>query len=305
MAQERCVNPSISGAAEGSGGIAARWPWRTGIGLSLGLLAGGLIPLPARAAEGQPMAWQMWYQDAASPVMERIESLNAFITWIMVGIVLFVLALLIIVIWRFNARRNPVPSQTSHNVALEIAWTAIPVLILVVIAIPSFRLLYFMDRNADAEMTIKAIGHQWYWSYEYPDHGDFAFDAFMKYDDDLQEGEPRLLATDNEVVIPVGTAVRVIITSQDVIHSWAVPALGVKTDANPGRLNETWIQADRPGVYYGQCSELCGVNHGFMPIAVRAVPKEEFQAWIIDAQERFAQGPAEQVPGPSAQLAQK
>jgi cytochrome c oxidase subunit 2 len=274
----------------------------------LGLLALGLTSLlswPAIAADGQPEPWQMWYQEAASPVMERIESLNAFITWIMGGIVVFVLALLVVVVWRFNAKRNPVPSQTSHNVALEIAWTAVPILILVVIAIPSFRLLYFMDRNSDAEMTIKAIGHQWYWSYEYPDHGDFTFDAFMKYDDDLQEGEPRLLATDNEVVIPVGTPVRVIITSQDVIHSWAVPALGVKTDANPGRLNETWIQADRPGIYYGQCSELCGVNHGFMPIMVRAVPKEEFHAWVTDAQERFAQGPTGQSPNRTTQLAQQ
>jgi cytochrome c oxidase subunit 2 len=265
----------------------------------------GFVVFPSLAwADGMPKPWQMWYQDAASPVMEHIEYLNAFITWIMLGIVLFVLALLVAVVVRFNAKRNPVPSQTTHNVALEVAWTALPVLVLVIIAIPSFRLLYYMDRNADAEMTIKATGHQWYWSYEYPDHGAFAFDAFMKDQGDLKTGEPRLLATDNEVVIPVGTPVRILITSEDVIHSWAVPALGVKTDANPGRLNETWIQADRPGIYYGQCSELCGINHGFMPIAVRAVAKEDFHAWVTDAQERFAQqtpsGPAQ-----DPQLAQK
>jgi cytochrome c oxidase subunit 2 len=272
---------------------------------AIGAMLSGIVFLPSLAwADGIPKPWQMWYQDAASPVMERIESLNAFITWIMLGIVLFVLALLVVVVVRFNARRNPVPSQTTHNVALEIAWTALPVLILVIIAIPSFRLLYYMDRNSEAEMTIKAIGHQWYWSYEYPDHGAFTFDAFMKDQGDLQTGEPRLLATDNEVVIPVGTAIRILITSEDVIHSWAVPALGVKTDANPGRLNETWIQADRPGIYYGQCSELCGINHGFMPIAVRAVAKEDFHAWIAEAQQRFAQnGPS--TPARDPQLAQK
>lgn len=245
-------------------------------------------------AEGQPAPWQMWYQHAGSPVMERIVSLNSFITWIMVAVVLVVLALLVTVMLCFNARAHPVPSKTAHNVPLEIAWTIIPVIILTVIAVPSFRLLFFMDRAAQADLTIKATGHQWYWSYEYPDHGAFTFDAFMKDESSLEHGEPRLLAVDNPVVIPVGATVRVLTTSGDVIHSWAVPSLGVKMDANPGRLNETWIKAERPGMYYGQCSELCGVNHGFMPIAVKAVAAEEFTAWAKELQARNA--PADQKP---------
>lgn len=249
---------------------------------------------------GQPHPWQMWYQEAASPVMERIIGLNSFISWVMIGVVLLVLALLVVVVFRFNAKANPIPSTTSHNVPLEIAWTVIPILILLVIAVPSFRLLYYMDRAPQADMTIKAIGHQWYWSYEYPDHGAFTFDTFMKDSADLQAGEPRLLAVDNPVVIPVGATVRVLITSSDVIHSWAVPSLGVKTDANPGRLNETWIKANRPGVYYGQCSELCGVNHGFMPIAVKAVSPADFETWLGEAKSRFAR--LETVPEQLAQV---
>ncbi|MFC7451719.1 cytochrome c oxidase subunit II [Insolitispirillum peregrinum] len=240
--------------------------------------------------EGQPVPWQMWYQDPASPVMEQIVGLNSFISWIMAGVVLLVLVLLITVVVRFNARTNPVPSTTTHNVPLEIGWTVLPILILLVIAVPSFRLLYFMDKAPQADMTLKVTGHQWYWSYEYPDHGAFTFDAFMKDAGDLQGAEPRLLAVDNPVVVPVGVTVRVLTTSSDVIHSWAVPSLGVKMDANPGRSNETWIRAERPGTYYGQCSELCGVNHGFMPIAVKAVSAEEFTAWVTAAQARFAQG---------------
>lgn len=240
-------------------------------------------------ANGEPTPWQMGFQDPGSPVMERITALNDYLTIIMVAVVLLVMGLLAFVIVRFNHRANPVPSKTTHNQALEIAWTAAPILILIAVAVPSFKLLYFMDRTQDADMTIKAVGHQWYWSYEYPDHGNFMFDSFMKYPDDLAEGEPRLLAVDNQVVVPVGKTVRILITSGDVIHSFAVPALGLKTDANPGRLNETWARVDRPGVYYGQCSELCGVNHGFMPIAIRAVPQDTFDAWVTEAQEQYAE----------------
>jgi cytochrome c oxidase subunit 2 len=189
---------------------------------------------------------------------------------------------------RFRAARNASPSRRTHHTLLEITWTALPVLILVVIAIPSFKLLYFMDRVHEPEMTIKAIGHQWYWSYEYPDDGNFAFDAYMVDEADLQEGQLRLLTTDNALVLPVDTDIRVLITATDVLHSWAVPAFGVKTDAVPGRVNETWVRIEEPGMYYGQCSELCGDFHGFMPIMVRAVGKEEFEAWTQLAREQFA-----------------
>ncbi|KJS35022.1 MAG: cytochrome C oxidase subunit II [Rhodospirillaceae bacterium BRH_c57] len=259
--------------------------------------------LPMAALAGQPEPWQIWHQDPASPVMDQIESLHGFLVWISTAIVLLVMALLGYVMWRFNEKRNPVPARFSHNQLLEFGWTAIPVVILVIIAIPSFKLLYFMDRAQEADMTIKVTGHQWYWSYEYPDNGGFAFDSFMKYPDDLEPGEPRLLAVDNEVVLPVGTTVRVIMTSQDVIHSWAVPALGVKTDNVPGRLTETWLRIERPGVYYGQCSELCGVNHGFMPIAVRGVSAEDFEQWVVEAQEQFAKAPDVKTPTRLAQAA--
>lgn len=259
---------------------------------------------PEAAPVGQPHPWQIWHQEPSTPVMEQIASLHGFMVWISVAIVLLVMALTGYVVWRFNERRNPVPARFSHNQLLEFAWTAVPVLILVIVAIPSFKLLYFMDRAQDADMTIKVTGHQWYWSYEYPDHGGFVFDSFMKYEDDLEPGEPRLLAVDNEVVLPVGATVRVLMTSNDVIHAWAIPALGVKTDNVPGRLTETWMRIDRPGVYYGQCSELCGVNHGFMPIAVRGVSPEEFEQWVGEAQEQFAKAPgAPEAPTRLAQAA--
>lgn len=247
---------------------------------------------PGLAWAGQAEPWQIWHQDPATPVMEQIESLHQFLVWICIGIVALVMLLLGIVIVRFNEKRNPVPARFSHNQLLEFGWTAIPVAILVIVAIPSFKLLYFMDRTQEADMTLKVTGHQWYWSYEYPDNGGFMFDSFMKYPDDLEPGEPRLLAVDNEVVLPVGTTVRVVMTSQDVIHSWAVPSLGVKTDNVPGRLTETWLRIEEPGMYYGQCSELCGVNHGFMPIAVRGVSPQEFEQWVGEAQERFAKAPS-------------
>lgn len=240
------------------------------------------------AVAAQPVPWQLNFQPAASPVMERLEGLHDLLLWIITLISVFVLALLAYACFRFRASRNPNPSRRTHNTVLEIAWTAVPVLILVVIAIPSFKLLYFMDRVQEPEMTIKAIGHQWYWSYEYPDDGGFTFDATMVADEDLKEGQPRLLTTDLAIVLPVDTDIRVLVTATDVIHSWAVPAFGVKTDGIPGRLNETWVRIEEPGMYYGQCSELCGNNHAFMPIMVRAVAKDEFDAWTKQAQEEFA-----------------
>lgn len=252
-------------------------------------LVGGLasLALPGRAWADQPVAWAMNFQPAASPTMERIGGLATILNIIIIAIMVLVTALLAWCIWRYNAKRNPVPAQWSHNTFLEIAWTAIPALILLVIALPSFRLLYYMDRSQDAEMTLKITGHQWYWSYDYPDQN-LNFDAFMISDDDLKPGQLRLLTTDTQVVVPVGVPVRVLLTADDVIHSWAVPSLGVKTDAVPGRTNETWLRIDQPGTYYGQCSELCGVNHGFMPIMIHAVTKDQFHAWVETTANKLA-----------------
>jgi cytochrome c oxidase subunit 2 len=210
--------------------------------------------------------------------------------WIIVIITLFVLALLIWVVLKFNEKANPKPSRTSHNTILEIAWTVVPVLILVVIAIPSFRLIYYQDRAVDAEMTINVQGRQWYWHYAYPDHGNFTFDSYPVPDNEIAAGQIRSLSVDNPLVVPVGANVRILTTGQDVIHSFFVPSLGVQKYTIPGRTLETWIRADRPGVYYGQCNQICGVNHWFMPIEVRAVPREEFDTWTAQARTRFAEG---------------
>jgi cytochrome c oxidase subunit 2 len=249
----------------------------------------GLLPWAGAqpALANEPMPWALGFQPAASPTMQRISELSVLLNAVIIPIVLLVTALLGWCIWRYNARRNPVPATWTHNTPLEIAWTAIPTLILVLIAFPSFQLLYFMDRTQTAEMTLKVTGHQWYWSYDYPDHN-LKFDALMVQETDLKPGQPRLLTADNPVVLPVGVPIRIQLTADDVIHSWAVPALGLKTDTVPGRLNETWVRIDRPGTYYGQCSELCGVNHGFMPIMVEAVPKERFLARLDESRIRFA-----------------
>lgn len=247
-----------------------------------------VVGLTASAWAAQPEPWQFGLQAPASPVMAAINSLHDLLLWIITLISLLVLALLTYTCVRFRADRNPVPSRRSHNTLLEVVWTAVPVLILVIIAIPSFKLLYFHDDLPETELTVKAIGHQWYWSYEYPDHGNFTFDATMIADADLKPGQPRLLETDNRVVLPVDTNIRIQVTADDVLHSWAMPSMGVKTDAIPGRLNETWIRIEKPGVYYGQCSELCGDLHGFMPITIEAVGKDEFAAWVEQAQARFA-----------------
>jgi cytochrome c oxidase subunit 2 len=257
----------------------------------LGALGAGLAGLAGAAGTAlaqQPTDWEVDFQTALSPSMERIVDFNLMVTIIIVIITAFVFALMAWIVVRYNKKRNPVPSKTTHNTTLEVIWTVVPVIILLVIAVPSFRLLYYTDRVEEADMTLKAIGHQWYWSYEYPDHGDFTFDALMLEDDELEEGQPRLLATDEAVVLPVGVKIRLLTTADDVIHSWAIPAFGVKMDSVPGRVNETWFQINREGTYYGQCSELCGTLHGFMPIMIEAVSQEEFDAWVEFAREEYA-----------------
>ena len=234
---------------------------------------------PAFAGEGQPSPWQMGFQKAATPVMEQITSFHTYVTIIITVIALFVLGLLVYVMVRFNDKRHPEPTRTTHNAPLEIAWTVVPVLILVAIAIPSFRLLFAQYDFPKPDLTITATGNQWYWSYEYPDQG-IKFDSIIVQDADLKPGQPRLLTVDREVVVPVNKNVQVQVKSTDVIHDWAVPSFGIKLDAVPGRLQVTWFRAEREGMFYGQCSELCGRNHAFMPIAVRVVSEQEFADWL-------------------------
>lgn len=248
----------------------------------------------AYAKEGQPAPWQLGFQPAASPIMEQITSFHTYVTIIITVIALFVLGLLVYVMSRFNEKRNPDPSRTTHNTALEIAWTVLPVLILVAIAIPSFRLLFAQYDIPKADLTITATGSQWYWTYEYPDEG-ITFDSIIVQEADLKEGQPRLLTVDREVVVPVGKNVVVGVKSNDVIHDWAMPSFGVKLDAVPGRLQTTWFRAEREGVFYGQCSELCGRNHAFMPIAVRVVSEAEYADWLAKAKASAARDDTKQV----------
>lgn len=243
-------------------------------------------------AAGLAEPWQMWFQPASSPVMERIIEFHNILFIFEISIVLLVLGLMAYIIIRFNSKSNPVPSKTTHNTILEVAWTALPLLILIIIAVPSMKLLYYADRIEDSEMTLKVIGSQWYWSYEYPDNGDFSFDSVIIEDEDLKPGQPRLLSVDNSVVLPAGTNIRLLITATDVIHDWAVPSLGLKLDAVPGRVYESWVRINSEGDYYGMCSELCGINHGFMPIHIKAVSKADFQAWVEKAKQEFAGGNA-------------
>lgn len=263
-----------------------------------------LVGAVGSAAAGEPLPWQIGLQDAVTPVMEQINSFHNMLTWIIVLISVFVLVLLLYVMVKFNEKSNPNPTKTTHNTMIEVAWTVIPVIILAVIAVPSFRLLYFQDVVPEKyDMTIKTTGHQWYWSYVYPDHGDIEFDSVMIADEDIKPGQKRLLDVDNKIVIPVNKTIRLQIAAADVLHSWAIPAFGVKMDAVPGRLNETWFKVTKPGVYYGQCSELCGVNHGFMPIRVDVVTQEEFDAWIEKAKKEFAAKDA--APAKPVRLAQQ
>ena len=262
---------------------------------SFALLAAGAV----EAGTGMPSPWQMNLQGAVTPVMEYITWFHNLLNVIIFVITIFVLGLLLYVCWRFSEKANPTPSKTTHHALLEVAWTVIPVLILVVIAIPSFRLLRMQLEIPQADMTLKVTGKQWYWSYEYPQgESSLAFDSLML--DEKQRAEaiaskkipeaeaPRLLAVDNEAVVPVGKVVRVQVTAADVIHKFTVPSFGIKIDAIPGRLNETWFKAEREGIYYGQCSFICGQNHSFMPVAVRVVSQERYDAWLAEAKKRFA-----------------
>ncbi|MES2215392.1 MAG: cytochrome c oxidase subunit II [Pseudomonadota bacterium] len=254
---------------------------RAFIGLALIFVAGSVCA-------SEPLPWQMGFQPAATPIMQEIEHLHHFLMIIMGGVVVVVLGLLIYVCLRFNAKANPIPNKFSHNVVIEIIWTVVPAILLVIIAIPSFRTLSFAETMPPVDLTIKVVGKQWYWTYSYPDNGAFEFDSYLIPQEKLLPGQKRLLDVDNRMVIPAGKVVRFLITAADVIHSFGVPAFGLKTDAIPGRVNEAWIKVDKPGVYYGQCSELCGVNHGFMPIAIEVVSNEEFDAWVTTSKQKFA-----------------
>ena len=250
----------------------------------------------AFAELGQPAPWEYKLQESATEVMDYITWFHNGLLVLITVITLFVLGLLATIVVKFNAKANPVPSRTTHNTLIEVAWTLIPVLILVAIAVPSFRLLFLELDIPKADLTIKATGKQWYWSYAYPDNGKFEFDSLLACDEARQKcQEPRLLTVDNEVVVPVNKVVRVETTGADVIHSFAVPAFGIKIDAIPGRLNETWFKANKVGVYYGQCSELCGKDHAYMPIAVRVVSEQDFAAWVETAKKKFAANPANAI----------
>jgi len=227
-------------------------------------------------------------QPPATPVKDRLSAFHDELLVIITVITIFVLGLLLYVIVRFHHQRNPVPTRTSHHTVIEMLWTVVPVLILVLIAIPSFKLMYYMDRVPDPEMTIKVTGHQWYWSYEYPDQGGLVFDSNLIPEADLKPGQKRLLDVDNPLVVPVDTTIRVLITGTDVIHSWFVPSFGVQEYAIIGRLNESWMKIEHDGVYYGQCNQICGINHAFMPIKVQAVSKDDFRHWLVDAKKKFA-----------------
>ena len=245
----------------------------------------------AKEPNGIAVDYGVDLQNPVTSVAKDVYNMHVFVTIIMALITLFVLGLLIWVCYRYSASRNNKPSKTVHNTLVEILWTAIPVVILIVIAIPSFKLLYKQDVVPEPDLTIKAIGYQWYWGYEYPDNGNFAYEAFMVQSaEELEEDKPykRMLTTDTKVVVPVNKIIRMQVTAADVLHSWAVPAFGVKTDAVPGRLNETWFKADKIGIYYGMCSELCGVNHQSMPIEIHVVTEEEFEIWVKDAKAKYA-----------------
>src|SRR5271165_3138623 len=256
--------------------------------LSVLAMVGLTAAIAAPALAQAPVPWEIGMQPGYSPVKDEIIWLHNLVLVIITLITLLVGVLLIWVMIRYNARRNPVPSRTSHNTLLEVAWTLLPVLILVVIAIPSFRLVFYEDRTNDADLTIKATGHQWYWEYTYPDQANLDFSSYIIPDDQLKPGQLRLLTVDNDLVVPIGKNIRILQTSTDVIHSWFIPALGVQRYAIPGRTIETWFRVDKPGTIYGQCNQICGTNHSRMPIVVRAVPEQEFNAWLEQAKTKFS-----------------
>ena len=232
--------------------------------------------------------WQLGFREPASPVMEKVNELHNFVLIMMTVITIFVLFLLIYVSIKFRKSKNPIPSKRSHHAVLETLWTAIPVVILIFMAIPSFKLVYQQDITPEYDMTIKVIGHQWYWEYQYPDQDNLSFESYMIKDEDLQDGQPRLISVDNRLVLPTNKVIQVLVTGGDVLHSFAMPSLGVKKDAIPGRLNETWMKIDKPGIYRGQCSEICGTGHGYMPIVIEAVPEDQFASWVVETKNKFA-----------------
>src|SRR5215831_2853990 len=248
----------------------------------------GVVAFTAIAWAEGPRPWEIGMQPPATPVKDRLQAFHNELLIIITLITIFVLGLLLYVIIRFHHRRHPVPTRTSHNTVIEMLWTVVPVLILVIIAIPSFKLMYYMDRVPNPDMTIKVTGHQWYWSYEYPDQGGLAFDSNLIPEADLKAGQKRLLDVDNPLVVPVDTTIRVQVTGTDVIHSWFIPSFGVQEYAVVGRLNESWMRVEHEGTFYGQCNQICGVNHAFMPIEIKAVSKEDFQHWLVDAKKKFA-----------------
>jgi cytochrome c oxidase subunit 2 len=262
----------------------------------LAVVAGFVVSLSAapfawaQGVVGAPRPWEMGMQRSFGPIKDRIIELHDLVLVIITLITLFVGGLLIWVMIRYNSRRNPVPTQTSHNTIIEILWTVLPVLILVVIAIPSFRLIYYQDRTPDPDMTIKVTGHQWYWEFSYPDQGNVDIESRYIHDEDLKPGQLRLLDVDNQVVIPVGKKIRILTNSTDVIHSFFVPALGVQRYAIPGRTIETWMEADQVGTFYGECNQICGQDHSRMPISVKAVSEADFKTWIEEAKKSASAG---------------
>ncbi len=260
------------------------------LGAAFLAMAAMLIAVPGLALAQAPHPWQMGFQKAFSPVGEAVHSLHNLVLIIITVITLFVLGLMVYVMVRFNRRANPNPSRTSHHTLLEVAWTVLPVLILVIIAIPSFRLVYFEDRTHEPDMTVKVTAHQWYWEYGYPDNGNFAIESRMIPTDELKPGQIRLLDVDNQLVVPVGKNIRVLTNSPDVIHSFYVPSLGVQRYAVPGRTIETWFKVTQAGTYYGQCNQICGANHAYMPISIKAVPPAEFATWAAGAKKAADSG---------------
>jgi len=247
-----------------------------------------LTLIPGSVLANQPKDWQLGFQKAASQGMEDIVWFHDYMLLpIITAITVFVLFLLLYTCVRYRASRNKVASTTSHNTLVEVLWTLIPCLILIVMAVPSFKVLYSQDTIPKADVTIKAVGYQWYWGYEYPDEN-IIFDSYMVDEKDLKENQPRLLTVDNEIFVPVNKVIKVMITANDVLHAWALPSFGVKRDAIPGRINETWFKADRTGTFYGQCSELCGIKHAFMPITVNVVSEDEYNLWLEEAKVKFA-----------------
>jgi cytochrome c oxidase subunit II len=236
----------------------------------------------------EPQPWQWNFQPPATPVMEQIIDFHNLMFFVEVGIVLLVLGLMVYIVVKFNSKANPKPTKTTHNTTLEVLWTVIPIVILIIFAVPSMKLLFFMEKAQNPEMTLKVTGNQWYWSYQYPDNGNFEFDSNIIPDEDIKPGQRRLLEVDNQVVLPVNTEIKVLLTARDVMHNWAVPAFGIKIDTIPGRINETWMKVTKIGTYYGQCSELCGVAHSRMPISVKVVSKEDFKKWLKKAKSEFA-----------------